>query len=244
MAENKDIGLENGNQAVKNKKVNDLKIEHNTKRVDFDFFSNGIPVISIEGHSANHFFGNGSWKREIRNNFGEEKLQALSEKHGNKPIDFKLAGLHIAKDQMKFFDLNERVTVRVGSGSPKYNGTHKIIAKGPDYILLMKEFLGNAQGMVINENKLQGARKKMDFLTKQISNLTGDGLSENNDTNHPPPLPVNEYDVTTVPEEDNESITTTKNKIDMKTVLKALAWIAGIGLLIYGGYMAYQKWGK
>lgn len=229
---NESVGLVTA-EAKKEKQELEKKLSN--KRIDFDFYSQGMPFIGVQPHSANHLFGNASWKKAIREKLGEEKLKQFSEKYGNKPIDFKLAGFHIEPKNAAYFNKQESISIKVTTGDQKYNGTYPIIEKGKDYVLVMKEYLGDASGSVINESRAKGAERKIKELNSLLSNLISSGpiTPGPNPTDPTPPPPPPLGGPYALPLEE------TKKPEGMST-LKKVGIVVGLLGLAYAGYKLYE----
>lgn len=224
----KNIGL-NGT----NKVINDIERRAAGIQVEYDYYSTGFEFTSAEPHSANHIFGNGKWKKQCVDAFGETYFQNHCDKYGNKPIDFKIVCLNTA--QAPYFAHNE--TIQVNDKNNLYSGTHKVLALKSDGVCIMVPFKGNSNGTIVNQSRKQGAekalKKNMEMLkdlkpnpTNTMSNVTGNESSSDiaNDTENAA--------FWNAPETDN------------KKIIKAIAIIGGSIILIVAAYYIYKKYKK
>lgn len=216
MNANEEIGIKT---PATEKKRMDTENELRAKQVDVDFFSSAISFTGVEPISANNLLGAGTWKKYVKETFGEQAMQQ-AEKYGNKPIDFKLAGIKVPAEFSRFFSVNDQVQIE--SAKPAYNAGRKVLAKQGNTLVLPLPFYGDASGKIYNMSRLNGAKKKRDECKSRLSHLS-------------PPAPQPQPAPGTAEEEKKE---------DKMKALKVIGIALLLAALGYGGYKAYQYFSK
>jgi len=182
-----------------NDRIKSIKVEH-------DFYTTGFPVNSTEPKSANHLFGNGKWKKECINAFGEDYFSNNCEKYGNKPIDFKLLGINTGYSS--YFAPGEKIRVA--------GEVIRVMGIDGNTIIVMVPFNQKNIGLIHNQSRIDGAKKAMDrnLLMIQDEKQTSNFEQPQPEPKSPQPEPEN-------------GLQKTKQtpKINQKTILIASVFI-------------------
>lgn len=157
---NENIGLTN----KLNKQIDErLK----SAQVDYDFYSTGFPITGVEKASANHLFGNGKWKKAVKDALGDDVFNQYADKYGNRPVDFQLTALRTKFSS--YFLPNEKIMIKANG----INTVGKVLAiQDKQYIVLMAPYEKGAtynSGLVINDSRLTGAKNAIDRFTQAIT---------------------------------------------------------------------------
>ena len=227
------------------KEINDLSAELKSRQVDIDFFGSGVPFTGIRESSANHIFGNASWKKTCKDKLGEEMFETYAEKFGNKPIDLKLCGFMMDPMHSKYFLKGEKISVKSNSG--KNTCQLPIVDKSDNTVTVMLPFTASDTGTIINLSKLEGVQKKKTFISGRLSQLTGPTtppensiLSAPNTTNPPETQPAPTPD----PPPRTSNPTSPTNLTNKPDYMKIIGYTLLVAVLAYGGYKAYQYFNK
>lgn len=153
----------NENIGLTNKMNQQLADRLRSAQVEFDFYSNGFPITGVEKKSANHLFGNGKWKKTVKEAFGEDVFRKYADKYGEKPIDFQLTALRTGYSN--YFLPNERIKISAGNS----NKEAKVLeVHDKEYIIIMEPFIEGTQwnsGKIINVSRATGAKSALDRYT-------------------------------------------------------------------------------
>lgn len=163
METNTKIGINTSSE----KTIEELKRRINGARIDVDFYSTPKAFTSVEPYSANHYFGNGKWKKTIIDYFGEEVFQKYAEKYGNKPIDFKITKL--ITPFAKYFQQNE--LIKIIDKKNTYSGEVKVLAVEDCALIIMKPFTCDGLGDLINLNRKKGAENALAKMNQMLTDL-------------------------------------------------------------------------
>lgn len=229
---NEQLGIKTETDKIKKEATQ----RYNSARLDYDFFSNSFNFLSVQPCSSNHLYGNGKWKKTVVSAIGQDTFSQFCDKYGNKPIDFKIPGFET--QYASYFQPGESITIKDNYGL--YSNTYKVAAIiDKKYVVVLMPFKGNATGKIINQSRMDGAKKAMDRFSQIIADFEPTTVSNQNIQAHQTTTPSEE---THPPELPTPGVVQTNgtNGSDKKQKMQAII-LTLIVIGVIGGIIYYQN---